>query len=63
MLLWKAPLTMVKNVNENCILECLVVCDDGLEVVFERLVSTDKQDSVASQDSNATINPLMIITG
>ena len=63
MLLWKAPMTMVKNVNENCILERLVVCDDGLEVVFVRLFSTDKQDSVASQDSNATINPLMIITG
>ena len=62
MLIWKGHLTLVKNVNENCILECLVVCDDGLEVVFERLVSTDKQDSVASQESNATINPLMIIT-
>ena len=55
MLLWKAPLTMMKNVNENCILERLVVCDDGLEVVFERLDSTDKQDSVASQESNETI--------
>ena len=45
----------MKDVNENCILERLVVCDDGLEVVFERLDSADKQDSVASQESNATI--------
>ena len=49
MLLWKAHLTLVKNVNENCILEYLVLCDDGLYVVFERVVTTDKQDSVASQ--------------
>ena len=61
MLIWKGHLTLVKDVNENCILERLMVCDDGLEVVFVRLVSTDKQDSVASQDSNATINPLLII--
>ena len=62
MFIWKAHLTLVKNVNENCMLEYLVVCDDGLYVVFERVVTTDKQDSVASQESNATINPLMIIT-
>ena len=51
MLIWKAHLTLVKDANENCILEC----DDGIEVVFERLDSTFKQDSVASQESNATI--------
>ena len=36
-----------------------MVCDDGLDVVFEILVSTDKQDSVASQESNAIIDPLI----
>ena len=54
--------TFEENINETCILECLVVCDDWLEMVFERLVFTDKHDSVASQESNSTMNPLMIIT-
>ena len=46
MLIWKTHLILVKNVEENCILECLVVCDDGLEVVFERLDSTDISETL-----------------
>ena len=34
--------------------------DGGSEVVFEAVVSTDKPDSIASQESNATVNPLII---
>ena len=53
----KASGSQYRKINQinASILYFLVVCDDGLEMVFERSNSTDKQDSVASQESNETI--------
>ena len=59
MSIWKAHLTVVKYANDK--LRMFGTSrDGGSKVVFEVVASTDKPDSVASQKSIATINPLII---
>ena len=42
------------------LMKCVIVSDDGSEVVFEIVVSTDKPDYIAIQESSATKYPLII---
>ena len=59
MLIWKAHLTVVKYSND--MLSMIgTTGDGGPEVVFEVIVSIDKPDYIASQESNATKYPLII---
>ena len=59
MSIWKAHLTVVKFMN-NMLGMFGATSDGGPEVVFEVVVSTDKPDYIASQESNATKYPLII---
>ena len=59
MSIWKAHLTVVKYVNDMLSMSG-TTSDGGPEVVFEVVVSTDKPDYIASQESNATKYPLII---
>ena len=60
MSIWKAHLTVVKYINDMLSMSG-TTSDGGPEVVFEVVVSTDKPYYIASQESNATKYPLLII--
>ena len=59
MSIWKAHLTVVKYINDMLSMSGMT-SDGGQEVVFEVLVSTDKREYIANQESNSTKYPLII---